>query len=192
MGISITDLKTIFESANKGYFDGMKNVLDMGAQEIHIKKNDFIKIAESYGYKVNLKDFPNIDKDNWPAQPRDSSSNLWKMLGFELAECSDVNTLHSPIFLNLNEPLNNKDLEGKYDLVTDVGNNEHPFNAGEAYRTMHRLCKKDGLLFIHQNIFGGNGFYNMDISFFECMAAVNNYEILTSYFILLFSIEVCL
>ena len=39
-------------------------------------------------------------------------------------------------------------------------------------------------MWINQGMIGGNGFYNFDISFFESMAAVNNYEILSSYFIL--------
>ena len=67
---------------------------------------------------------------------------------------------------------------GKYDLVTDFGNNEHPFNFIEAFITMHKLCKEKGYLMISQNIFKGNGFVNFDISFFENFAAVNNYSIL--------------
>ncbi len=44
--------------------------------------------------------------------------------------------------------------------------------------------KKEGLIWIQQRLTGGNGFYNFDISFFESIAAANNYEILSSYFIL--------
>ena len=40
---------------------------------------------------------------------------------------------------------------------------------------MHNLCKKNGFLLINQCVFGGNGFYNFDITFFENVAAVNNY-----------------
>ena len=78
---------------------------------------------------------------------------------------------------DLNFPLTDKDLIEKYDLVTDFGNNEHPFNFIEAFITMHKLCKEKGFLMIHQGLFKGNGFVNFDISFFENYAAVNNYSI---------------
>ena len=45
------------------------------------------------------------------------------------------------------------------------------------------MCKKNGLLWISQNLKGGNGFYNYDLSYFESIAAVNNYEILCSYLV---------
>ena len=184
MGFSISDLRSSLEFARRGYFDNMEKVLDMGSQEIHIKKKDFIEITKSFKYSVNLDKFPNILKDNWPNFPRESTKSFWKMLGFKKTDCSDVNNLHNSIYLDLNKPLNDENLKNKYDLVTDFGNNEHPFNVAEAYRTMHSLCRKEGLLWINQCLIGGNGFYNFDISFFEIMAAVNNYEILSSCFIL--------
>ena len=38
MGFSISDLGSSLEFATRGYFDNMENVLDMGSQEINIKK----------------------------------------------------------------------------------------------------------------------------------------------------------
>ena len=184
MGFSIPALRSSLEFARKGYFDNMENVIDMGSQEIHIKKKDFIEITKSFDYLVNLEEFPRIMNDNWPKQPRESTKSFWKMLGFKKIDCSDINNMNDSIFIDLNNPLEDENLKNKYDLVTDFGNNEHPFNTAEAFRTMHRLCKKSGLMWIHQAFTGGNGFYNYDIGFFESMAAVNSYEILSSYFIL--------
>ena len=45
---------------------------------------------------------------------------------------------------------------------------------------MHKLCKKGGVLFIEQAFLGGNGYYNFDISFFENLAAVNDYSCIHS------------
>ena len=45
-----------------------------------------------------------------------------------------------------------KKFADKYDLVTDFGNNEHAFNIAEAYKTTHKLCKKDGLILGKPNI----------------------------------------
>ena len=50
---------------------------------------------------------------------------------------------------------------------------------------MHKLCKKDGYIIIQQAIYGGNGFYNFDISFFENIAAVNNYTCVYSSLVFL-------
>jgi hypothetical protein len=64
--------------------------------------------------------------------------------------------------------------------VTDHGTTEHVFNIAETYRTMHRLCKPGGIIVIMQALYGGNGYFNYDISFFEGMAAANNYRVLFS------------
>ena len=82
---------------------------------------------------------PNILNDNWPSHPRESTKSFWKMLGFSKTDCCDVNNMHELIYIDLNNPLNDQNLKNQYDLVTDFGNNEHPFNTAEAYRTMHRL-----------------------------------------------------
>ena len=182
MGFGISSMRSALEFSEKGFFKNKSSVLDMGSQEIHIKKNDFIAIANSFNISPNLNDFPCIEKDIWPQLPRDSTLKFWKMLGFDRVDCSDINRMHGAKYIDLNQPLEDKSLINQYDLVTDFGNNEHPFNAAEAYRTMHRLCKKEGLIWILQSVFGGNGFYNFDVSFFESIAAVNDYEILTSYF----------
>tara|TARA_A100001388_G_scaffold194862_1_gene146950 strand:+ start:77 stop:949 length:873 start_codon:yes stop_codon:yes gene_type:complete len=184
MGLGISALRSALEFSEKGFFDDKESVIDMGSQEIHIKKEDFIEITNSFNYAPNWDNFPCTYKDIWPGFPRDSSSNFWKMLKFKKVDCCDINNEHDSIYIDLNKPLEDKNLFMKYDLVTDFGNNEHPFNTAEAYRTMHRLCKEKGLIWINQALFGGNGFYNFDISFFESIAAVNKYDILSSYFTL--------
>ena len=122
---------------------------------------------------------------NFPKRPRVSSSTLWRTLGInENVDKIDIEPLNRPENQNigkffkhdLNFPLTDKNLIGKYDLVTDFGNNEHPFNFIEAYKTMHKLCKEKGYLMIYQCVFKGNGFVNFDLSFFENFAAVNHYS----------------
>lgn len=181
MGLGISALRSALEFSEKGFFDNKESVIDMGSQEIHITKKDFIEITNSFNYSPDWNHFPCINKDIWPEFPRDSTSNIWKMLKFTKVDCCDINNEHDSIYIDLNNPLEDKNLFEKYDLVTDFGNNEHPFNTAEAYRTMHRLCKGKGLIWINQALFGGNGFYNFDISFFESIAAVNKYDILSCY-----------
>ena len=45
---------------------------------------------------------------------------------------------------------------------------ENVFNVGEAYKSMYNLTKKNGFIWIFQSVFGGNGFFNFDASFFTC------------------------
>ena len=183
MGIAINTLRAACEFYSRGYFDNMKNVCDLGCQEIYINKENFEKILKSYGINFNNLNFPNIFNDRSPYVERDSTKEFWKLLGFENHVCTDIEEKHDSIILDLNEEFKNKKFLNEFDLVTDFGNNEHPFNTAEAYRTMHRLCKKGGLLWINQFIKGGNGFYNYDLSYFESIAAVNKYEIIGSYLV---------
>jgi hypothetical protein len=69
--------------------------------------------------------------------------------------------------------------------VTDYGCNEHVFNVAETYKTMHKLCKPGGIMTIVQGVWRGNGYYQFDLSFFEGLAAANNYRILFSSYIIL-------
>ena len=42
MGLGISALRSALEFSEKGFFDDKESVIDMGSQEIHIKKEDFI------------------------------------------------------------------------------------------------------------------------------------------------------
>ena len=159
-----------------GVFKITDSVIDMGSQEIHLKFDEFDYYMKAGGIDFNEKDFLNLK--NFPGRPRQSTKNFWKSLGYKNIKCIDINGQHDSIYCDLNKPFENTEEFGKYDLVTDFGNNEHAFNIAEAYSTMHKLCKKDGCMWIDQAIMNGNGFYNFDIAFFECIAAANSYRII--------------
>ena len=88
----------------------------------------------------------------FPTRPRLSSSFLWKILGFQKCDRLDLIKIerieNDPVDnfykIDLNYPLENQAKIEQYDLVTDFGNNEHPFNVIESYKSMHKLCKKNG------------------------------------------------
>ena len=173
----------IFELYNRNFFKNISSVMDMGDQDLNL---DYSAL-ENYFKKFNVKFDPNLFllAKNFPKRPRVSSSTLWKTLGIiNNVDKIDIEKLDRPENQNigkffehdLNFPLTDENLIGKYDLVTDFGNNEHPFNFIEAYKTMHKLCKVKGYLMIYQCVFKGNGFVNFDLSFFENFAAVNHYS----------------
>lgn len=177
MGMCYSPILLQLELWKKGLYKEVNSVIDMGAQELHVNYESFKNLMAAYSLPVN-SEFDNLQ--NYPGWPRLSAKAFYSALGIKDYVCVDLGSDHGAIKVDLNYPLEDKALFNKFDLVTDFGNNEHPFNVCEAYRTMHRLCKPGGLMIIDQALFGGNGFYNFDVGFFESMAAANNYEILFS------------
>jgi len=187
----ITDI--ILELHNRNFFKKIASVIDMGDQDLN---HEYSEIENRFK-KFNIKFDPSLFSlaKNYPARPRVSSSVLWKTLGIDSADKIDLEKLDRPENQNagkffkqdLNYPISDKSLIGKYDLVTDFGNNEHPFNFIETFKTMHKLCKEKGYLMIDQCVFKGNGFVNFDVSFFENFAAVNHYSTIHSCLVFHFS-----
>ena len=182
MGMRNGIIELAFELKQRGIFKNFESVLDFGSQEIRISyeelENLFLKIGKS---KSILKKYEILKK--FPKGKRISSKKLWKDLDFKKTFSFDINKQHNSINFDLNHPFTDKNYFNYFDLVTDFGNNEHVFNLSEAYKTMYKVCKKDGLIWCFQSVFRGNGFYNFDQSFFETFAAYNNLSILYSAYV---------
>ncbi len=187
LGKLVADI--ILDLHQRDFFKKINSVIDMGDQDVAIVFSEIKKRFE----RNNIK----FDENLWhlskkfPNRPRVSASIFWKSLGIKTAERIDLvklerdkNDNNKHIIHDLNLPLQNKDLFGKYDLVTDIGNNEHPFNIVEAYRTMHNLCKNSGYMMIYQAYLNGNGYYRFDDSSIDNVAAANNYSIIHSCFVI--------
>ena len=182
MGLGPSAVKLKLELWQRGYFKNIKSVAEIGSQEVHMQTSDFDQLVKSVGISNYQKDkFVNLA--NWPNHPRCPARNFYEMLGIEKYICVDINGDHGAIKLDLNYPLEDKSFYNQFDLVTDHGCNEHVFNVSEAYRTLHRLCKPGGLIIISQSVWGGNGYFLFDLSFFEGIAGANNYKILFSSYI---------
>ena len=183
MGLGPAAIKLNLELWQRGFFTNIKTVVDMGSQELSLTPADFEELVRVAGVpNYRKKNFANLA--HWPGYPRCSSKPFYEMLGIEEYSCIDLGGQHGAIPLDLNMPLEDHSLYGQYDLVTDYGNNEHIFNTAEAYRTMHRLCKHQGSMIIQQVVYRGNGYYAYDPSFFEGIAAANNYKILFSSYVI--------
>jgi SAM-dependent methyltransferase len=179
MGLGLAAVQNTLELWQQGLLNNVNKVVEMGSQELHLKSADFeylIKIAGVKNYKK--ENFPNLD--DWPNSPRCSSRPLYEMLGFNEYYSFDMSKEHDAISHDFNLPFEDTSFYSQFDLVTDHGSCEHAFNIAECYRTMHRLCKPEGLMIISQMLWGGNGYYLYDKSFFEGIAAANNYTILFS------------
>ena len=165
---------------SNGKLKNVQNILDLGSKELRVSYDQLDYAFKQVKLNYKKKNFEILKK--FPKGKRISTKFFWNELGIKDYSCSDINK-KSKILIDLNYPLKNNNLKNKYDMITDFGNNEHVFNVGEAYKTMYELCKKDGFIWIYQTVFGGNGFFNFDISFFEGMAAANNLSIVHSCYI---------
>lgn len=186
MGLGIAAVQNTLELWQQGFFKNIKKVVEMGSQELHLKRADFEELIKTANV-VNYEKENFLNLDNWPEQPRCSSKSLYQMLGIDEYYSFDLNKELGSISHDYNLPFEDTSLYSQFDLVTDHGACEHAFNIAEAYRTMHRLCKPGGLIIISQILLGnthGNGYYCFDKSFFEGVAAANNYKILFDSYII--------
>ena len=179
MGISIAAVQNTLELHNLGYFKNSKKVIEIGSQELHLKKNDLKELYDYAGLDSKIIDsFPNID--NYPKSPKCSAKYFYQSLGFEEYKSIDINSEHGAIKFDLNKPFQDSSLFNKFDLVTDHGSCEHVFNISECYKTIHNLTKKNGYIVIAQGLLKGNGYFLFDKSFVDGIAAANNYKIIFS------------
>ena len=182
MGLSGGAVKLCLELWQRGYFKKIDSVIEMGSQELHITKTDFKNLVKSAGITdFDEKTVPNLG--NWPDHPRTSAKAFYELLGAEEYAAIDMNGEHHSVPHDLNTPMTDESMLGKFDLVTDHCANSHVFNTAEAYRTIHRLCKPGGLITLLTPVYGSNGYFNFDLSFYEGMAAANSYRIAFSSFV---------
>ena len=186
MGIGISSAQILLELKSAGHFSNISSICDMGATEIHINKKDlkdlFLKTDEK---TINsIENIPNVN--NWPNKtPRSSAKNLYEILtDLKLYKSIDLNGLYDSIKHDLNYSFTDEQYLNKFDLVTDFGSCEHVFNIAEAYKTMHKLTKINGLMIVSQNLYNGNGYFNFDEGFVRGIAASNDYDIINCSYVI--------
>ena len=190
MAYNLLITKKIIEYWKNNKFSNINSSIDLGDQDLNLNFNEIKELFDENGIKFDNEKFQRLTK--FPSRPRVPSSTLWLTLGLKNSDRIDLHKLHrdpsntsdGKVFeIDLNNSLALKELKNNYDLVTDFGNNEHVFNIAEAFTTTHDLCKQNGLIWIVQNLHGGNGLYNFDLSYFELVAAANEYVIEDSFMI---------
>ena len=79
MGLGIASVQNILELYNLGYLKNSKSIIEMGSQELHLKKEDLKQLFNNASLKDDLIDkIPNIK--NWPFSPRSSSKYLYNSI----------------------------------------------------------------------------------------------------------------
>ena len=183
MGLGIAAVQNTLELYNLGYLKNSKSIIEIGSQELHLKKEDLKQLFDNAGLKSDLvDDYPNIN--NWPERPRCSAKYIYESLGIKEYQCIDINADYGAIAHDLNKPFEDRSKFNKFDIVTDHGSCEHVFNITECYRTMHNLAKPGGYIIIAQAVLKGNGYFKFDESFFEGIAAANSYKIIFNSYVI--------
>jgi len=185
MGLGPAAVQNTLELWQQGFFEKIDSVMEIGSQELHVGASDFRFLLEQARVPnwQSLK-FPGPDGQDGSKHLGCSAEYFYRLLGVGNYDCIDINGEHGAISHDLNYQLKEQALAGKYDLVTDHGSCEHVFNVAQAYRTMHEVCKPGGLIVISQNIWGGNGYFLFDRSFYESLAAANDYTIIHDSYVL--------
>ena len=184
MGISISAVQNTLELYNLGYLKKANSIIEIGSQELIIKKNDLKELFEYAGLKGSLvEEYPNVN--NFPDRPRCSAKHFYESLGISNYQCIDINGEHGAIVHDLNKPFDDSFKFNQFDIVTDHGSCEHIFNISECYKTVHNLAKPGGYIIIEQQVIKGNGYFMFDRAFFEGMAAANNYKIVFGSYVII-------
>jgi len=169
MGFGINNVQTLINLSRNfpKHFDSKTKVLEFGDQKIYVSKDILTSLITA-----------NFESKN--SQPYDSKL-IWNSLGVQ--NIKKVDGFDAPGVINLN--LNNFDAEinEKFDIVTDLGNNEHLFFPGNAYRIMHNCTNVGGLIWIDQMLINGNGMWNYDKNFFYALAQSNEYKVISAYYV---------
>jgi SAM-dependent methyltransferase len=188
MGVSAGAVGLLLELRARRLLDDVGSVMEIGAQELHLSADRLREMLAAAGLPYDAERFAGIE--NWPGRPRARARRLYELLGAREYASIDLNGEEGAIPHDLNLPFDDAAHVGRYDLVTDHGSCEHVFDVAQAYRTVHRLARPNGLILIMQQVTGTNGYFNFDVSFFEDMARSNGYEILHSSFVVTPSGEV--
>ena len=185
MGITLSGVQNLLDLWKLGYLDNKKSVIEFGSQELHLKEADLLDLISKFGFakdKISSLNLPNIR--NWPNHPRTSSKYLYELLGFNKYYSLDLNNELNSINHDFNKPFEDKNWYSQFDVVTDHCACGHAFNIAEAYKTIHKLCKKDGLIISILPLWNSNAYYLYDSPFFQSIAAANSYKIIYMSYII--------
>ena len=157
-----------------GAFDGITDVMELGAQNAWCTKPGIVKsLFEAFG-----KPPPPADMLERFATRKGSARELYIALGFRFA-CIDVDPNFESIRLDLNFDDCPPEHMGKYGFVTNHGTSEHLLNQLNFFKVMHELAKPGGMM-LHAVPFTvqlEHGFFNYQPNLFEALARYNGYRV---------------
>ena len=182
MAFSLIDLWLVERLRQQGYLPNGSAIAEIGAQQIDDSvldnRGDLIKLGKAFG----------IDRP-CPAlsapRPKDAPHRLvglpasretWDWLGFSYVAI-DIDETPGSIALDLNYDDVPEDLKGRHQLVTNFGTTEHVANQLNAFKIIHDLTARGGVMVhnlpCHQP---DHGLVNYTCKFFWMLARSNDYR----------------
>jgi SAM-dependent methyltransferase len=194
MGLGANFLKHLCELKQRGDLDGSTRVVEIGAQQL---SNSFLRadalLSDTYRLfgreQIQLGEPIAANFENGVelvSEKSPSSRGFWQSLGFTYASI-EFEGHRDSIALNLNRDSVPGRLRGAFDLIVNTGTTEHVANQENAFRVMHDLCRRGGIM-LHMLPAGGmmtHGLITYTPRFFWLLCRENRYEphalLVTSY-----------
>jgi len=178
MGLSAAFLNDLIDLKRSGVLDAARRVVEIGAQQLADNFLTAAALDELYG----LFGRPRIDlgapvgAENFTAAaPR--STAFWRSLGLDYAAL-DYNGHLDSFALDLNREQVPEQMRGTFDLVVNAGTTEHVANQDNAFRVIHDLARKDGVMYHHVPVSGDpyHGLISYSPKFFHQLYKQNDYQ----------------
>ena len=174
MGLGPPVLALYRQLKGLGVFEGITDVMELGAQNVWCPKAGLVKnLFEAFGKPPPPPDM--LDRfANW----KGSGLELYTALGFTY-HCIDLDSKFNAIPLDLNFDACPAEHVGKYGFVTNHGTSEHILNQYNVFKVMHDLTKAGGFMLhaVPFTVHLEHGFFNYQPNFFEALARYNSYEV---------------
>jgi hypothetical protein len=174
MGLGPPVLALYRQLKGLGVFEGVTDVMELGAQNVWCPKAGLVKnLFEAFGKPPPPPDM--LDRfANW----KGSGLELYTALGFTY-HCIDLDSKFNAIPLDLNFDPCPAEHVGKYGFVTNHGTSEHILNQYNVFKVMHDLTKTKGFMLhaVPFTVHLEHGFFNYQPNFFEALARYNSYEV---------------
>jgi len=195
MGTGWSDFNLIVRLKEEGYISAGGAIVEIGAQQL---SNDVLRhpekvsqLGQAFGVTAAL-DLPgpadsvlvhgkleHLDSAAPPAR------NLWTWLGFDYAAI-DIDGSPGSIPLDLNFDEVPRKFKKRFQLVTNLGTTEHVANQLQAFKIIHDLVARGGVMIHHLPAQGymNHGLVNYNLKFFWMLARSNGYKWIYSNFTL--------
>jgi len=185
MGIGGPALGLLSIAYENECFDPKKRVCELGNQELNQYHAHFSIDFPFASRPANWPSHRVIDASERKQFEKMKASDLYKKIGFTQYTSIDINGLDGAEVFDFNNLISESyEFEEQFDLVTNFGTTEHISNQAMAFRNIHNLCARDGIMMGMVPFQGAaqHGLFNYQPSFFEELARANDYELLGLYF----------
>lgn len=180
MGLGGGFLANFIELKRSGRIDGAARVVEIGSQQLDdefLQSDDLLSEAYSLFGRPRAHLGEPVGRENFTEKAPPAAA-FWSSLGFEYFAI-DYGGHRNSVALDLNRDAVPANLKGSFDLVVNAGTTEHIANQDNAFRVIHDLARRGGVM-LHEVPAGGminHGFFNYHPRFFQNLAAFNLYEV---------------